>query len=59
MKHNQIKSKADRVILERKHKRERKPKVRDYSPRYFDDVVQDEELKYFFADILKHQFTEE
>ena len=58
MKHNQIKSKADRVILERKHKRERKPKVRDYSPNYY-DVVQDEELKYFFADILKYQFTEE
>ena len=33
MKHNQIKSKADRVILERKHKRERKPKVCNYSPR--------------------------
>ena len=59
MKHNQIKSKADRVIIERKHKRERKPKVRNYSPRYFDDVIEDEELKYFFADILKYQFTEE
>jgi hypothetical protein len=59
MKHNQIKSKADRVILEHKHKRERKPKVRDYSPNYYNDVLEDQELKYFFADILKHQFTEE
>jgi hypothetical protein len=61
MKHNQIKSKADRVILERKHKRERKPKVRNYSPNYYDDVLEDQELKYFltFTDILKHQFTEE
>lgn len=61
MKHEQIKSKAERVVLKRKH---RKPsdlsKVRATTSRYYDDVLQDPEIMMFLGSSRSNRrFTQE